>query len=158
MKLIKLLPIVTDRLVLMQTSRDDIDLILKMDKQEDTQLFLGGIKDKSREERLDFLDKKNKNGNSLTVFLDNVPIGFVGLKVTDNSGEISYIFDHDYTGNGYAIECVSKLVDVGFNELNLGYLYAYSKEDNVASRNVLLKASFKFKEYRDEFMYFERKR
>ena len=158
MKLIELLPIVTDRLVLMQTSRDYIDLILKMDKQEDTQLFLGGIKVKSREERLEFLDKKNKNGNSLTVFFDNVPIGFVGLKVTDNSGEISYIFDNDYTGNGYATECVSKLVDVGFNELNLDYLYAYSKEDNVASRTVLLKANFKFKEYRDEFMYFERKR
>ena len=158
MKLIDVLPIFTERLVLKQTSRDDIDLILKMDKQEDTQKFLGGIKDKSREERLAFLDKKNSKGNSLTVFLNNKPIGFVGLKVIDNSGEISYIFDSDYIGNGYATECVIKLIDIGFNELGLDCLYANSKEDNIASKKVLLKTGFKFKEFRDEFMYFEQKR
>jgi hypothetical protein len=75
------LPIHTDRLILIQTSRDDVDLILKMDKQESTQKFLGGIKNKSRDERIEFLDRKHNNGNSLTVMLDNVSIGFVGLKV-----------------------------------------------------------------------------
>lgn len=158
MKLIDVLPIFTERLVLKQTSRDDIDLILKMDKQEDTQKFLGGIKDKSREERLAFLDKKNSKGNSLTVFLNNKPIGFVGLKVTDNSGEISYIFDSDYIGSGYATECVLKLIDIGFNELGLDYLYANTLEDNIASKKVLLKTGFIFMEFRDEFMYFEQKR
>ena len=54
----ELLPIYTERLKIVKTSIEDIDLILKMDKQEDTQKFLGGVKNKSREERLEFLNKK----------------------------------------------------------------------------------------------------
>ena len=96
MSILDYLPIHTDRLILIQTSRDDVDLILKMDKQESTQKFLGGIKNKSRDERIEFLDRKHNNGNSLTVMLDNVSIGFVGLKVSDNVGEVSYIFDNMY--------------------------------------------------------------
>ena len=46
-----LLPIKTDRLIIRKTSINDINLIMKMDKQEITQMFLGGIKNKTREER-----------------------------------------------------------------------------------------------------------
>ena len=55
------LPISTDRLVLKQTDIFDIDLIMKMDKQEETQLYLGGVKNKTEAERVEFLKKKNKN-------------------------------------------------------------------------------------------------
>ena len=59
------LPIETDRLIINKTTIEDIDLILKLDKQEVTQKFLGGIKNKTREERIEFLKKKD----SLTVSL-----------------------------------------------------------------------------------------
>ncbi len=157
MKIIDCLPLSTDRLILKQTSRDDIDLMLKMDKQDVTQKFLGGIKDKSREERIEFLDKKHNNGNSLTVMLDSIAIGFVGLKVTENVGEVSYIFDSDYTGNGYASECVSKLIKVGFNDLKLDKIFAESKEDNIASRKVLLKNGFIEVNKNEEFIIYELK-
>lgn len=158
MKIVDYLPIRTKRLFLKVTDRDDIDLILKMDIQEDTQKFLGGIKNKSREERLLFLDKKKNNGNSLTVYLNETPIGFVGVKIQNNIGEISYIFDSDYTGNGYCSEVVSKLIDICFSKIGLDMLYAYSKEDNIASKKVLFKSGFDFIEFREDFMYFELKR
>ena len=152
----ELLPIYTERLKLIETSVDDIDLILKMDKQEETQLFLGGIKNKSREERLDFLSRKK---NSLTVLLDNKRIGFVGLKVNDDKAEVSYIFDSDYTGNGYCSEVVKKLIDVAFNKLNVNKLYAYTKEDNVSSIKVLTKNGFIKKDNEnEEFIYYELER
>lgn len=152
----ELLPIYTERLKLIETSVDDIDLILKMDKQEETQLFLGGIKNKSREERLDFLSRKK---NSLTVLLDNKRIGFVGLKVNDDKAEVSYIFDSDYTGNGYCSEIVKKLIDVAFNKLNVNKLYAYTKEDNVSSIKVLTKNGFIKKDNEnEEFIYYELER
>ena len=157
MSILDYLPIHTDRLILRQTSRDDVDLILKMDKQESTQKFLGGIKNKSRDERIEFLDRKHNNGNSLTVMLDNVSIGFVGLKVTDNVGEVSYIFDSDYTCYGYASECVSKLIEIGFNELKLDKIIAESKVDNIASRKVLLKNGFIEKDKNEEFIIYELK-
>ena len=152
----ELLPIYTKRLKLIETSVDDIDLILKMDKQEETQLFLGGIKNKSREERLDFLSRKK---NSLTVLLDNKRIGFVGLKVNEDKAEVSYIFDSDYTGNGYCSEVVKKLIDVAFNKLNVNKLYAYTKEDNVSSIKVLTKNGFIKKDNEnEEFIYYELER
>ena len=152
----ELLPIYTERLKIIETSIDDIDLILKMDKQEVTQKYLGGIKDKSREERIEFL--KNKK-NSLTVLLDDIRIGFVGLKIDNNIAEISYIFDSDYVGNGYCSEVVKTLIDIAFNKLNLEKLYAYSKEENIASIKVLTKNGFVNKDSNNkEFIYYEMER
>ena len=33
---------------LKRTTIDDVDLLLKMDKQKETQMYLGGVKNKSR--------------------------------------------------------------------------------------------------------------
>ena len=152
----ELLPIYTERLKIIETSVDDIDLILKMDKQEDTQLFLGGIKNKSREERLDFFSRKK---NSLTVLLDDVRIGFVGLKINEDKAEISYIFDSEYTSMGYCSEVVKVLVDIAFNKLNLNKVYADTKVGNIASIKVLTKNDFVEKESNDsDFIYYELER
>ena len=156
--IIDYVPVKTNRLLLKQTSRDDIELILKMDKQEDTQLFLGGIKDKTREERLLFLDKKNKIKNSLTVLIGNIPIGFAELTILGNVAEVSYIFDSDYTGNGYCSEVIAKLVEIAFEDIKLDKLYAYCKKDNFASQKVLLKNSFIQKGFENEFLYYELER
>lgn len=152
----ELLPLYTERLMIVDTSIDDIDLILKMDKQDSTQKYLGGIKNKSREERLEFLSNKK---NSLTVLLDNIRIGFIGLKITDDKAEISYIFDSDYTGNGYCSEVIKLLIDISFNKLNLNKLYAYSKSENIASIKVLTKNGFIEKDSNNkEFIYYELER
>ena len=152
----ELLPLYTERLMIVDTSIDDIDLILKMDKQDSTQKYLGGIKNKSREERLEFLSNKK---NSLTVLLDNTRIGFIGLKITDDKAEISYIFDSDYTGNGYCSEVIKLLIDISFNKLNLNKLYAYSKSENIASIKVLTKNGFIEKDSNNnEFIYYELER
>lgn len=149
----ELLPIYTERLMVIETSKDDIDLILKMDKQEVTQRYLGGVKNKSREERLEFLSRKK---NSLTVLYNDNRIGFVGLKINEDIAEISYIFDYDYVGRGYCSEVVKVLVDIAFNKLNLNKVYAYTKNENIASIKVLTKNGFIKKDSNDEdFIYYE---
>lgn len=150
-KLIAMLPLETERLIIKPTSVDDIDMILKMDKQEVTQKFLGGVKNKTREERIKFLEKKASKFNdnivgSLTACLkkDNTPIGFIGLDINenDNNAEISYIFDEDYTGKGYCTEVGRKLVDVVFEMLELNRIFADTIEGNIASSRVLEKLGF----------------
>lgn len=150
--LIDLLPIETERLIIDKTTTNDISLILKMDKQEITQKFLGGIKNKTKDERIDFLKKKEEKfkqgiASSLTVNLkeDNSKIAFVGLKIDEeeNLAEISYIFDEDYTKKGYCKEAVLKLLDITFNELKLDKVIADTVEDNLSSRNVLERLNFK---------------
>ena len=148
---INLLPLKTNRLIIKQTSCIDIDLILKMDKKEETQKFLGGIKNKTKEERIEFLSKKEskfKEGiaSSLTVYLNEIPIGFVGLKIQEDIAEISYIFDYDYWNKGYCTETCNKLIEVVFNNLNLKMIYANTLENNINSIKVLNKLGFSYKE------------
>jgi RimJ/RimL family protein N-acetyltransferase len=89
----------TERLIIKPTTINDIDLLLKMDKQEITQKYLGGIKNKTREERIEFLKKKS---NSYTVYLkDNTPTGFIEI---NKNNELGYIFDYAYCNKGYCTE------------------------------------------------------
>ena len=137
-----LLPIQTKRLILRKTTIQDIDLILKMDKQILTQKYLGGIKNKTKEERIEFLKNKDNNSKSLTVFLKDKPIGFIELIINNNSAELSYIFDSDYINNGYCTEASNKLIDIAFNELNLDEVTAETVSDNNSSKRVLEKLGF----------------
>lgn len=156
-KMISLLPIKTERLIIRKTVTDDVDLLMKLDKQETTQKFLGGIKNKTREERVEFLYKKIKKFNSgiigsLTVCLkdNDLPIGFLEFKIDENNNnaEVSYIFDFDYTRNGYCSECVKKLLEVGFKYLELSNIYADTIEGNISSQKILERLGFKLKSTR----------
>ena len=151
---ISLLPFETERLIIRKTSIDDVDMILKMDKQEETQKYLGGLKNKTREERIAFIEKKltkfdNGLAGQLTVCLkDNTPIGLIGLNINEeeNIGDIGYIFDRDYCNKGYCTEACKKLVDVGFNEINLKAINADTVDGNNSSKRVLEKLGFVYKD------------
>ena len=49
---------------LRRTTIEDVDLLLKLDKQPSTQKYLGGIKNKTKDERILFLTKKELNKNA----------------------------------------------------------------------------------------------
>ena len=148
---ISLLPLYTERLIIRPTSTMDVDLMLKMDKQESTQRFLGGVKNKTREERIQFLEKKENKfkagyASQLTVCLkDGTPIGFTGLSIREDSNmaELSYLYDADYTNKGYATEACRKLLDVGFNVLKLNKIFGDIVDGNVASMRIMEKLKFK---------------
>ena len=142
---IELFPISTERLIIRLCQLEDVELLLKTDKQEETQKYLGGIKDKTREERLEFL--KPKLGRSTTVCLnDDTPIGFIGLKINEqkNNAELGYLLDHDYWKNGYCLEACQKLLEIAFEKLNLKEVIADTVEENVASQKNLEKLGFVF--------------
>ena len=147
---ISLLPLETERLIIRKTSIEDVDMILKMDRQEETQKYLGGIKNKTREERISFIQRKLEKydkdlAGQLTVCLkDETPIGFIGLNVDEekNDGEISYIFDLDYCNKGFCTEACQKLLEISFNELNLNSINADTVNGNEKSKRVLEKLGF----------------
>ena len=157
---INMLPIETNRLILNKTTKEDIDLILKMDKQISTQYYLGGIKNKTREERLLFLkekEKKYKEGylESLTVTLkEGISIGFIGLKINekDNTVELSYIFDSDYCNRGFCTEACSKIIEIFFKILKINRISANVINQNEKSINVLKKLGFRRNEEKNQFL------
>lgn len=138
----------TDRLYIVSSSIRDADLLLKMDKQEETQKYLGGIKNKTKEEREKFLLNKK---SSLTVILKNkIKIGFVGI---NKDKYLSYIFDYDYIGNGYCFEACKALIDYYF--LKNDIIYAEVQKENIRSINVLKRLGFILKEENSKFYIYE---
>ena len=154
---ISLLPFKTERLIIKKISIDDVDMILKIDRQEETQKYLGGIKSKSRDERVAFIGKKLDKFDKglvgqLTVCLDdNTPIGLIGININedDNTGEVSYIFDYDYCNKGYCTETCKKILDICFNKLNLNSIIVDTVDGNASSKRVLEKLGFT---YQDSFV------
>jgi ribosomal-protein-alanine N-acetyltransferase len=154
---ISLLPFETKRLIIRKTTVNDVNMLLKMDKQEKTQKYLGGIKNKTREERIAFIEKKLEKfdkglAGQLTVCLkDGTSIGLIGLNIREenNTGEISYIFDYDYCNKGYCTEACQKLLEIGFNSLNLKSISADTVDGNASSKRVLEKLGFV---YEDSFI------
>lgn len=152
------LPLNTERLLIRNTTIDDIDLLLKLDKQEVTQQYLGGIKIKGREKRLSFIKKKiNSDTCTMTVCLNKVSIGFIEFNIENDKAEISYIFDYDYTNNGYCTEAVKKLIEVSFDKLKLREIYAEINPLNISSKKVLEKLGFKEDNRINEFIRYSLK-
>ncbi len=159
---ISMLPLKTERLIIRIPNSNDVDLMLKMDKQEETQKFLGGIKNRSRKERAELIkakEEKNKSGYAslLTVcLLDGTPIGFTGLSINEelNCGKLSYLYDYDFTNKGYCTEACHILIDTAFNTLKLEKVCADFVDGNIASMRVLKKLGFKLIGSRKEDVLF----
>lgn len=71
--------------------------------------------------------------------------GEISIKDTRNRrGEISYILNPGYWGNGYATRIASCLLEFGFAKLNLHSIYATCDPRNIASSKVLEKIGMKY--------------
>ncbi|MEI5908052.1 GNAT family N-acetyltransferase [Bacillus spongiae] len=69
-------------------------------------------------------------------------IGVGQLAIRDfanHVGEISYIINPDYWGNGYATEVAKELINRGFTEWKLHRIFATCDPRNIGSRKVLEK-------------------
>lgn len=73
-------------------------------------------------------------------------IGAGELNIRDKGnaiGEISYIINPEYWGNGYATEAANCLLQFGFDKLSLHRIYATCDPRNTASTRVLEKIGMK---------------
>ena len=150
----------TNRLFLKPTVLEDVDLLLKIDGQEEAQKYLGGIKNKSREERITFLQKKldKPDSYSFTVSLkDGTKIGFVGFKLMEHTAEISYILDADYYNQGYCTEACREMMKYASLHYPIDMFTANTVIDHTSSGRVLAKLGF-VEEHRDsQFVYYNKK-
>lgn len=78
---------------------------------------------------------------------DNKVIGAGELNVRNLknlNGEIAYIINPQYWGNGYATEVAKYLLDFGFGKLNLHRIFATCDPRNTASSRVMEKVGMKY--------------
>lgn len=71
------------------------------------------------------------------------------------NGEIGYVFNPEYAGNGYATEAAGELLRLGFDELGLHRIAARTDARNVASHRVLRRLGMRQEAYLVENEWFK---
>ena len=86
------------------------------------------------------------------IFHNKNMLGGIELRdFNENSCELGYWLGKKYWGKGFATEAVGRLLELGFDELNLDEIYAAYKVGNEASKKVLEKSGFQFYREKEEF-------
>ena len=79
--------------------------------------------------------------------------GFTSFSYDHNSGELGYVLNRNYWGQGLAVEAVRAVMEVGFLTLNLHRIEARFMQGNERSRRVMEKSGMIFEGYQREAMY-----
>ncbi len=79
--------------------------------------------------------------------------GFTSFDIQNNSGEIGYVINPEYRGNGYAPEAVGAIMRFGFIDLNLHRITARYMDGNNASRSVMEKCGMRYEGCAKNSMY-----
>lgn len=141
----------SERLLLKEISINDLEFLFEIRNNEENNKFIGRKKSSLEDvERFiadrisDFIARKgiiwmicNKDTNR------NVgSVCYWNFDFEKNSAEIGYELASEFQGKGFMQEALSKVINFGFNELNLQTVEAFTHIDNKSSINVLQKYNF----------------
>ena len=165
--------IVTERLVLREITRSDLDAVYEYTKNPELFKYMpfGPSTYENAKKRIErLIEKQSQNPRTdfdvaITLKTSKKLIGGCRLnKVSDIEGHVGYILSRDHWGKGYATEAARALTDYGFNELHLHRVYATVHPENAASIRVLEKVGMTLEgrlredelydgEYQDSLVY-----
>jgi RimJ/RimL family protein N-acetyltransferase len=129
----------------------------------------------TEEEGRKFIDMTLKNDPPLILAIDveGDAVGSIGLHpkndIQRKNGELGFWLSEDYWGKGIITEAIKRMVDYGFENLNIERIFARPFGTNIASQKALEKAGFRLEahlentlykneEYEDELIYAMRKK
>lgn len=116
--------------------------------EEDTNHFL------QRNIKLQRQQPRQHFNLAVTLKDDKQLIGACRISLTNpdkQEGSIGYCFAQQFWGQGYATEAVRKLLDFGFQQLNLHRIFATCYPKNVLSMRVLVKSGMRHEGYLQEY-------
>jgi ribosomal-protein-alanine N-acetyltransferase len=143
----------TDRLNAERLRLDHVEELVDMHRDERVMATLGGPRSIADTERFvqTNLEHWRRTGSGLWIFrrsTDGAFVGRAGLRRVHVGGadevEIAYALKSEMWGCGFATEISRKLVIVGFSDLQLSTLVAFTLPDNRASIRVMEKAGLRF--------------
>lgn len=110
-----------------------------------------GESTQSVEDERDFLEycqsrMQEKKLWNASILIDNKPVGMIDLHNIDLDNmhaEIGYWLGKDYQGNGVMTDSLKKVLQVGFEQLNLHKIKLMAEVNNTASNNVATNVDFK---------------
>ncbi len=94
------------------------------------------------------LCQSEKPQNTFVIDIEGLAVGVISLTVQSDiyrkSAELGYWLGEPFWNNGYVTQAIEKIIDYGFNKLDLIRIYAGVFEHNKASQRVLEKTGFEF--------------
>jgi ribosomal-protein-alanine N-acetyltransferase len=166
---------ITERLALRCFTPDDLDMLDRMNSDEEVMRYVGGVKDRAKTEEMlkvrILAYYEQHPGLGVWATLERASGACVGMHLLNHiQGEsfiqVGYVLFRDYWGRGYATEMSCALLRYGFKSLRLPQIVAITNLPNEASQRVLLKAglhrngerSFAHQAYADQgpLAWFER--
>lgn len=150
----------TDRLTLRQLKITDDQEIFTLRSDTEINKYLDRQSANSIDDARAFINRVNENiskNNSLywaiTLSDKNIMVGTVCLfSFSDENGncEIGYELLTNFQGNGIMKEAVEKVIDYAFNKIKVQKIEAFFHKDNLSSKKLLEKLSFKYSNNHDE--------
>lgn len=145
--------LITERLVLKEIQKEDVDIIYKLRSNADVNTFIQRDLYKTKEEALLYINKTQAliNEGKAIVWILNTrdnkeSIGTICLwnfSKDKTIAEVGYDLLPEFQGKGYMFETLERVLTFGFNVLSLNIIEAYTHNKNVNSIRLLEKANFK---------------
>ena len=142
----------TDRLVATRVAHTDLADLCRMHRDALVMATLGGVR--TDERTWQFLETNIRHwvdhGFGLWIFRDpqQTFVGRGGLRHVQIGGrdevELAYAVMSEYWSRGIATEMARSLLSIGFEQLGLAQLVAFTPTTNHASRRVMEKVGFAF--------------
>ncbi|MCX2743107.1 GNAT family N-acetyltransferase [Mangrovivirga sp. M17] len=150
----------TNRANLSLLKKSDFNDVLKLFSEKDIFKFISPHRDKSKKDRLEFLElklKDNKSGRGYYWIArdmnSNDFIGAINLTPIPESNDlqIGWMIAEAYRGKGMATELAMAAKKFFLENLNVEHIFAVFEEGNIASEKIIKKLNFKpFKTIRED--------
>lgn len=151
----------TPRLTLRPVTLDDTKDIFEYTSSPSTTKFVtfGPHKDifEAKKSVASYFMKTPLGKYALHLYDANKVIGAINIRVAEesNSGEIGYILNEKWQGQGYMTEACQRILKLAFETLKLDNVQAFVNKDNMKSKQVLNRLGMKIEAPPHEMYWFK---
>ena len=141
----------TERLILNEISMIDLDFLFEIRNIDENNKYIQRKKSSLEEVQQFIIDRisdfKEKKGITWMIYNKETKqnigsICYWNFNSETKTAEIGYELTSEFQGKGFMQEALSKVINFGFNKLNLQIIEAFTDKNNKPSINALLKYNF----------------
>lgn len=154
----------TERLLLREISIEDTEDIFVLRTNPDAMKYINRPALQSNDDAMELIKKMTNIAErinwGITLKNQDKIIGTIGYHKIDKENyraEIGYMLSPEYWNTGLMTEAITKVIEYGFNEMNLHSIEAIINPENSVSRKILEKFNFIKEGYFRENFFFEGK-
>jgi RimJ/RimL family protein N-acetyltransferase len=140
----------TNRTILRCFSHEDSETVYDLNQDPEVMLFQGGPQTRNRSdfELNEWITHQNRYGYSMWAVIHKESNEFVGTSglyyFENNEVDLGWRLHKNFWNQGIATELGKALISFGFQNLNLNFLVATSRLNNLVSRHVMQKIGMKY--------------